>query len=380
LRHRGPDDEGWLFVRTSDGRCIEASGPDTILKVRDRCKDMAGISLQDADLVLGHRRLSIIDLSDAGHQPMSWDGGEYWITYNGEVFNFRELRTELRLLGCRFRTDSDTEVVLAAYSRWGEECVNRFIGQWAFAIYDRKKDRVFCSRDRFGIKPFYYWTDGDSFAFSSAIGTLTALSCVGKIPNCRYLADFVVNGALDHNSETHYEGIRQLLPSHNLTFDLRERTIQTSRYYKAAFTSEFGTYGHHRAIRYADDIRNLLIDAVRMSLVSDVPVGTCLSGGLDSSAVVVIMNRLLSRGESQKAFTIAYHDPAVNEKKFADAVVKHTGVEGFAVYPSGEGFWREIDDFLCRQDGLCQTVNFYAEWCVMRLASSHVKVVLNGQG
>jgi len=388
IRHRGPDDEGYVFFNGLDHSYIAASGNDSSPELKARYKNVLDLDTSGYPLVLGNRRLAIIDLSLRGHQPLSYAEGDFWITYNGEIFNYRELRMELSTLGCSFISDTDTEVVLAAYSQWGEECVSRFNGQWAFCIYDRRKKRLFCSRDRFGIKPFYYWFDGEHFAFASEIKAVLKLPFVKKELNRPLIADFMLFHMHHHASESLYMGINQLLPSQNLIVDIREMNIQTNTYYSLYYSDEIGKYSNTQAMRYADDIRDILIDAVKIRLTSNVPVGSCLSGGLDSSSIVVIINKLLKEGgtaaevmgKRQKTFTVCFDDPLVDEREYADEVINHTNVNGFFVHATAEKLWKELADFLFYQDGLCFMTNTYGGWEAMRLASYHVKVVLNGQG
>jgi asparagine synthase (glutamine-hydrolysing) len=388
VRHRGPDDEGYIFINTTCKISLPASGPDTCSKLREEYKDISTVDAAKYDLLLAHRRLAIIDLSPQGHQPMSYEGGALWITYNGEIFNYRELRTELQLSGYRFNSDSDTEVVLAAYQEWGDHCINKFNGQWAFCIYDRREKRLFCSRDRFGIKPFYYWFDERNFTFASEMKALLTLPFIHAELNRPLISDFVVFCELDTSEETLYKGICQLPPSHNLLVDLKNGHLQAKRYYELNLLDQVGDYNHQSALRYADDIRDLLIDSVKIRLISDVPVGSCLSGGLDSSSIVVVINKLLKEGgidkgqigEKQKTFTAAYDDPSVDERIHADEVIRQTKVDAYFSYPNAETLWEELDRFLYHQDGLCFSTNIYPGWDVMRLASHHIRVVLNGQG
>jgi len=388
IRHRGPDDEGYTLINSRTNASLFVSGPDTCSELRDEHRDILDVDLKSYDMLLAHRRLSIIDLSCKGHQPMSYADGDVCITYNGEIFNYRELRTELQLSGYRFDSDSDTEVILAAYHKWGQRCVNRFNGQWAFCIYDRRHSKLFCSRDRFGIKPFYYWFDGRTFAFASEIKSLLTLPFIRSEINRPLIPNFVIFHELDTCGETLYQGIFQLAPSHNLIFDLEGKDLRAEKYYELNYLDEMGDYDHQKALRYADDIRDLLIDSVKIRLISDVPVGTCLSGGLDSSSIVVIISKLLKEGgikqdqigDKQKTFTVSYDDPSVDEKIHADRVIRHTNVDSYFSYPTAQGLWEELDRFLYHQDGPCLSTTFYAGWDVMRLASRRVKVVLNGQG
>ena len=388
IQHRGPDDEGYVFLDTSDGTCIQALGADSSSDFQGKYKNVTDMGITTSHVLLAHRRLAIIDVSSKGHQPMSFDNDNLWLTYNGEIFNYKELRMELQAGGYHFSSGTDTEVILAAYSKWGEDCVNRFNGQWAFCIYDKKNKRLFCSRDRFGLKPFYYWFDGTHFAFASEIKALLKMPFVKREINRELMFEFIVFHMMQHSEESMYKGIYQLLPSHNLTFDLERQCISVKRYYELSFNDELGRYDERQAFRYADDIRDLLVDAVKVRLISDVPVGSCLSGGLDSSSIVAIINKLLKEGtlnkrtigEKQKTFTASFDDPLIDEKLYADEVIKHTGVESFFVYPTAERLWKELDNFLFYHDELCKNTNVYAGWEVMRLASRHVKVVLNGQG
>ncbi len=170
-------------------------------------------------LILGHRRLSIIDLSVAGHQPMSYED-RYWIVFNGEVYNYVELREELRRQGCEFRTDSDTEVILAAYHHWGEACLARFNGMWGLAIFDSVKRTLFLARDRFGVKPLYYIAGQDGFAFASEIKALVASIAGGPRVNRPRLMDFLVWNISDHTEETMFLDVRQLAPGSRMTLDV----------------------------------------------------------------------------------------------------------------------------------------------------------------
>jgi asparagine synthase (glutamine-hydrolysing) len=388
MRHRGPDDEGYVCIDTSSDSCIQALGADSCSVLRGKYRDLEDTDITTSHVVLGHRRLAILDVSSKGHQPMSFDNDNLWITYNGEIFNYKELRRELQGSGCTFSSGTDTEVILAAYSKWGEDCVSRFNGQWAFCIYDKRKKKLFCSRDRFGIKPFYYWFDGAHFAFASEIKALLRIPFVKRELNKQLLFELFVFHMMHHSEESMYRGIYQLLPSHNLTFDPDRKDMSIKRYYELPYTEELGRYDERQACRYADDIRDLLIDSVRVRLISEVPVGSCLSGGLDSSSIVAIINRLLREGtideraigKRQKTFTASFDNPCIDETGYAEEVIRHTGVESFFVYPTADGLWKELDNFLFSHDELCKNTNVYAGWVVMRLASRHVKVVLNGQG
>lgn len=349
LRHRGPDGEGSLF-----------SGP----------------------VGLAHRRLAIIDLSDEGRQPMANEDGSLWIVFNGEIYNYLELRDELLAAGHRFVTATDTEVILHAYEEWGRDCLHRFNGMWAFAIWDDRRRELFCARDRLGVKPFYYTTAGDSFLFASEIKALRAHPAVGRRPNDRMLLTFLAWGVADHTGETMYDGVLQLRPAHFIV--VSEGGVgKPQRYWDVTMNA---------ASRGADDeaaarrVRELLTDAVRLRLRSDVPVGTCLSGGIDSSTITVLINDLLraerpgSVGDRQKTFSVCFDDERFDESRHIDTVVAATGVASQRVTPDTDGLWEDIGRLLYMQDEPFASLSIYAQYCVMRLAQREVKVVLDGQG
>ena len=209
LGHRGPDDEGYLLFNTQTGRLVSCGGQDTDGRLNlPRIETYFGEAF---DLAFGYRRLSILDLSPAGHQPMCSSDGRYWIIYNGEIYNYLELRQELQKYGYNFRSGTDTEVILAAYDKWGKECQSKFNGMWVFAIWDVQEKCLFCSRDRFGIKPFYYSTSDVFFAFASEIKSL--IGFVPAKPNVPIVRDFLNNGILNHNPhDTFFEQIFSFLP------------------------------------------------------------------------------------------------------------------------------------------------------------------------
>ncbi|PJB67590.1 MAG: asparagine synthetase B, partial [Armatimonadetes bacterium CG_4_9_14_3_um_filter_66_14] len=188
MRHRGPDDEGYLLADTRARRLVTCGGSDTDQRLA--LPEMEAFSGERFDLAFAHRRLSILDLSPAGHQPMASADGDLWIAYNGEVYNYLELRDELRAAGHVFSTGTDTEVLLAAYRAWGADCLSRFNGMWAFALWDAANDTLFCARDRFGIKPFYYYWDGTTFVFASEPKALLEHPAVPKRPNTGVIYDY----------------------------------------------------------------------------------------------------------------------------------------------------------------------------------------------
>src|SRR6266540_7207139 len=372
--HRGPDGEGYVL--------LDARGQERPLAVVGRLADAPGTRPYRHSIGLGHRRLAIIDLSPLGHQPMTTEDGRCWVTYNGEIYNHVELREELRAKGYRFRSASDTEVLLAAYQEWNEACVTRFNGMFAFAIWDRDRRRLFCARDRMGVKPFYYCWDGARFAFASEIKGLLAAG-LRPSPNQRAVFDYLDGACLDHSEDTFFEGIRQLPPAHTLTVDTQ---VTVQRYWGLPPCGEAGLSMRDAAERF----RHLFRDAVRLRLRSDVPIGTCLSGGLDSSSIVCVANDLMFVehtvpceliGERQKTFSSCFEDPAYDERQFIRPVVERTGAEAHYTFPDPKELVETVSHLVWQQDEPFGSTRIFAQWNVMRLASQRgVKVLLDGQG
>lgn len=350
LAHRGPDGEGTFF-----------SGP----------------------VGLAHRRLAIIDLSDEGRQPMGNEDGSLQVVFNGEIYNYRELREELLAAGHRFSSATDTEVILHAYEEWGRDCLARFNGMWAFALWDGRRRELFCARDRLGVKPFYYTVAAGSFLFASEIKALRAHPEAGGRPNDRMLMTFLAWGVADHTAETMYDGIFQLPPAHLLV--VREGGAEApERYWD--FTMNAAPQAAVDDSAAAERVRELLTDSVRLRLRSDVPVGTCLSGGIDSSTVTALINDLLrgehpeSVGDRQRTFSVCFDDSRFDESRHIDVVVAATGVANRRTIPDTNGLWEDIGRLLYMQDEPFASLSIYAQYCVMRLAREEVKVVLDGQG
>ena len=217
LKHRGPDDEGYVLLSSYNKDYKELVGDDSVHELN--LENIANLWAEHRfDLAFGHRRLSIIDLSPSAHQPMSNDDKTLWIVYNGEIYNYIELREDLEELGHTFKSKSDTEVVLHAYNEWGVDCLQKFNGMWAFAIWDANEKILFCARDRFGIKPLYYFYDGKQFIFASELKSLLEYG-IEKRPNDTIIYDYLAFGLQDHTAETFFVGIKQLKPAHYLLIE-----------------------------------------------------------------------------------------------------------------------------------------------------------------
>lgn len=350
-------------------------------RLAHRGPDSEGTYLQGS-VGLAHRRLSIIDLSDLAAQPMANEDETLWLVFNGEIYNYRELRADLLRAGHTFRSQTDSEVILHAYEEWGQACVERFNGMWAFALYDQKEALLFCSRDRFGIKPFYYTVVDDTFLFASEIKAMLAHPKVGNRPNNARLMDYLAWGVLDHTPETMFEGVFQLPPAHSMTVrkGIPEEPVP---YWDLMISDALTGIDDQTAV---DHLRALLLDAVRLRLRSDVPIGTCLSGGIDSSTLTALINDLIKQeapesvGGRQKTFSACYPDERFDESQYIDAVVRTTEVEAHHTFPDPEELKRDLENLIYLQDEPFGSLSIYAQYRVMALAGEHVTVVLDGQG
>lgn len=383
IRHRGPDDEGYLLIDLKSQRVASCLGPESAENINlPRIEDAMDPKF---DAALGFRRLSILDLSPAGHQPMSNRDATLWIVFNGEIYNYVELRNELQSLGYAFRTQTDTEVILNAYDAWGVNCLSRFNGMWAFAIFDMRKKRLFCSRDRFGIKPFYYLFDRNRFIFASEIKAVLQSANVERKPNDGIVYDYLGYGLMDHTAETFFAGIQQLPAAHFLL--LEDANLYIERYWRINPENRL-TLATETS--YTDQFRDLFEDAVRIHLRSDVAIGSCLSGGLDSSAIVSVANKLLFTGHAfephligdhQKTFSSCFDDIRFDERKHIEKVLSATTAERNYTFPTPQNLLNDLPSLIWHQDEPFGSTSIYAQWCVMKLAAERgVRVLLDGQG
>jgi asparagine synthase (glutamine-hydrolysing) len=366
--HRGPDDEGYLLVNTFEGRLGSA---------KDAIELKGNYNSIKPNLLLGHRRLSILDLSERGHQPMSNDDGSLWIVHNGEVYNYVELRQELRILGYQFHSNTDTEVILKAYEAWGTGCLERFNGMWAFAIWDGRKRQLFCARDRFGIKPFYFFHDNKRFVFASEIQAILASGMASREIDDESIYNFLVFNLRPSFNRTFFKYITQLEPGHHLILK-DDNSLGITKWWQWKKDNNY-TQGNT-----GERFRTIFEDAVRIRMRSDVPLGACLSGGLDSSSVVCMMNYLNHRQHSKqlKTFTAAYDESTLcDEREYSKCVVENTDAEENLVFPNTENLLADLNDLVRIQGEPFQGLSMYAQYCVMRkIRECGVTVVLDGQG
>lgn len=350
LKHRGPNDEGFLI---------------------------------EDDVGLGNRRLSIIDVK-GGKQPIHNETKTIWITYNGEIYNYQELRAELLRLRHKFQTNSDTETIVHAYEQWGTNCLKKLNGMFAFAIWDSWKKILFIARDRLGIKPLYYHEGNGGFIFASEIKALLQNKRIERIPNEKVIYQFLIDGVHDHTEETFFLGIKRLMPAHYMI--VSKKGIKIGKYWELKINRKL--IDSKSDEQRAKEFYNMFEDSIRRHLISEVAVGTCLSGGLDSSSIVCLVNEFLKKqksmkqilGKRQKVFSAVYSNPEIDEKQYINQVVKFTGVEKNFAYPNERVLWKELKRFVYYQEEPVASTSPFAQWSVMKLASRKVTVLLDGQG
>jgi asparagine synthase (glutamine-hydrolysing) len=342
IRHRGPDDEGTYFA-----------GP----------------------LGMGFRRLSILDMSPLGHQPMLSDDGQVVLVFNGEIYNYLELRGELQALGHRFKSTGDSEVLLRAYLEWGTDCVSRFNGMWAFIIHDARTGSLFGSRDRFGIKPLYRYSDDDHFLFGSEIKAIRVSGLYRGGTNWQVARRYLLDGRLDTTPETFYTGIEQIAPS--TSFEVtREGAFKQWRYWSVH--DESGGSVDDPAIAFAD----LFEDAVRLHMRSDVPVGVHLSGGLDSTAIICAAARIRTAARaSGPLMAYSYIAREFDETRYINDTIEQTAANLVKLHTDPVRLWELLREVLWFQDEPMHSMTPVVGYELMRRsAADGIKVILNGQG
>jgi asparagine synthase (glutamine-hydrolysing) len=380
LVHRGPDDEGFLFGRWQDGQlAVESfrgdhSPPDVTLP--DVKAAAGGYSVG-----FGHRRLAILDLSSAGHQPMCDPSSEVWVVYNGEIYNYVELRDELARHGHRFRSGTDTEVLLAAYKQWGPEFVQRLNGMWAFLLLDTRRGTLVGARDRFGIKPLFWRRSAERLEFASEPKALLAAPDRRPRANDAAVYEFLAWGRTDVPPRTFFEDIWQLPPAHYFVVSLSDPCqLRPERYW---LPPEPGDEARGDPV---EAVRSTLHDAVRLCLRSDVPLGSCLSGGLDSSAVVSLMSATLRKnGVAGKAtirtFSSCFDDPQVDERAYVESVVRASQADSTLVFPDGQHLLEELTALMHVHDEPVPGTSVFAQREVFAAArNAGITVMLDGQG
>ncbi len=375
-RHRGPDDEGYITI-TDKMICL--AGEETC-GGNSEWEKIKKSQIQ-SHLAFGHRRLSIIDLTPAGHQPMANYEKKICVTFNGEIYNYIEIKEELKKSGYMFRTDSDTEVLLCAYEEWGEDCVNHFNGMWAFAIWDADKNKLFCSRDRLGAKPFYYYKDDDRFLFSSEIKQLCQNPCVPRILNEDIMIAQIMWGITDFSDQTLINDIFNLPGGYNIRIILNDEKDT----FKEFTVYQYWDINFGGGQKIASDTFKLLRDAIEIRTRSDVPVGVLLSGGLDSSVLVAEVSGHYKRTgrdcSNLNTYTSSYEGFSEgDERSYAEMVNQYCGTKQNFIYPDPEDTYQIFEKMVWHMEGDCSFNSLGAFATLGEIAAKGGKVLLNGQG
>jgi len=341
LKHRGPDDDG-IFIEKNIG--------------------------------LAHRRLSIFDLGVGGRQP--FEGWNKVMVFNGAIYNFPELKIQLLKQDYQFKTETDTEVLLAAYDYWGKDCVQYFNGQWAFAIYDQKTQEVFCSRDRFGIKPFYYTEINGKFCFSSEIKAFTKISGWKAKLNQTRAYEYLAHQMHDHTRETLFAGVYRLGNGQTLRFDLKTGKYTMVTYYDLKKVETQPMTVETAVEKFSEKF----VQSVRLRLRADVPVGAALSGGLDSSSIVLTIPKI-KNNISLSTFSVVYDEANISERKYVEAVLEHEAVKGHIIQPSFLDYEKDRRNVLWQQEEPYNGIGVEAQYAMFAaVRKSGTKVMLDGQG
>ena len=355
IKHRGPDGRGAMSFETPAGF-----------------------------LTLGHRRLAIKDLDERSNQPMQYDDGNFWIVFNGEIYNYLELKKELSSLGCEFRTESDTEVILAAFRRWGRQCLSKFNGMFSFCIYDKRQNRLFIARDRFGIKPLYFWNSPGTFCVASEIKQFTCIPGFTPTANREKLFHFINSSDFDYDRETLWKDVFEIEPGHFAELNLGSwkpgTPFKTEKWYELDF-------GKTIDISFEDavcEFRNLLKDSIRLRLRADVPVGFLLSGGLDSSSLVGLSTQIPREANATlKTFSSCYENSPVDERKFINEMLDFSKASSSLHFPKPQEVPENLDRIIWHNDIPVRHGSPVPHWLLykhIREDNDFRKVIIEGQG
>ena len=379
LAHRGPDDEGYLLVDLADRRAEAFRGEDSRLPAElAAARHIREAAASVADLGLAHRRLSILDPSPAGHQPMSSPDGRYHLVYNGEVYNYVELRQELESAGRRFRSGSDTEVVLAAIAEWGTDALSRLVGMFALAWLDIDSQQVLLARDMFGIKPLCYVRTDRWLAFASEARALLEVPGGHRRLDPHAAYAYLRYNVTDHDERTFFEPVKQLPPAHYLVVDMKQRQVGVPTRYWRADPDRGSGLAYSEAVR---QLRDRVLDSVRLHLRSDVPVAVMLSGGIDSSSVTMAARRALGPKAGLNAFSYIASEPRADESRWIDLVAASANADVHRIRPEIGNLVNDLEEVIESQGAPFGSLSILAQYCVFRaVGEAGIKVILSGQG
>lgn len=361
LRHRGPDGEGQIWFEDFGNQYHEF--------IRKPGKSLPG------GIVFGHRRLSILDLTESAHQPLCNENKTVWVVFNGEIFNYLELGEELKKCGHSLKSSGDTEIIVHAWEEWGEECFSKFNGMWAIALYDIKQRRLILSRDRYGIKPLYYFCNGSFCVFASEIKAVLLHPDVPKAPNFEKVCDYIVKDYrhVDSDCKSFYQGINQVPPAH--WAEVKNGEILFRPYWSLDNIS----VNNNIPLKECEEkLYDLFKDSVKLRLRSDVPVTFALSGGLDSGAILNAASEILNN--KLEAFSACYKEKTVyDERKNINISAKRAHAVSRKVFPSGEHVFEDLLELIKQHDEPLCTVTWYSHWQVVReIHEAKYKVMLAG--
>lgn len=360
VSHRGPDDDGIREFRRDDLRS-------------DHHLDSGPVWLS-----LGHTRLAILDPSESSSQPMMSACGRYCLTYNGEIYNYRELRRELESLGVQFRSNGDTEVLMASLIKWGDNALSRLRGMFAFVFADNLTRTVLAARDRYGIKPLYLWEHEERIYFASEIKQFTCLPGWRSKLSQQKALEFLLYGVTDVDSETLFHGVKHVPPGYAVNIDIKtEPRIRYKRWWMPDRSIFGGTYEDA-----VEMYTSLFKDSLSFHLRSDVAIAACLSGGLDSSAIVGSVDHWFSNSiQTPHTFTAVSDDQSISEVGFAHAMNAYVGAQATEVRPDPMKLWNDLDRIIWHQDEPFGSSSIFAQWCIFeQISAAGFKVALDGQG
>ena len=391
LAHRGPDDEGFVFFN-DDESIVQLKGFDTPMEVSSELNLKQHITdfknLSSTTNFLGHRRLSILDLSSSGHQPMRYLE-KYWIVFNGEIYNYIEIREELKNFGYQFNSNSDTEVILAAYDKWGCDCLNKFNGMWSFIIYDTRNKSIFISRDRFGVKPFYFHHSEGLFLFGSEPKALLESGLITTSPNLTYIKKYLISGPNESSRQTAFQDINRVEASHYIFCSLSDLLLgkfEQIKYWKLNPNCSNERFNSDVAKQLAKKYFDLLEDAVRLRLRADVKVGSALSGGLDSSSIVYLVNKIqkeTNETSKQETFSCVYNkedEKFCDETIFIDKIANILNVKSNKIEPKSKNVPIEHSHVTWAMDTPCANSSMSGWHTYKLIKEAKIKVTLEGQG
>jgi len=362
---------GFVGILNKNGLNVR---PDVLQKMADtihhRGPDEEGIFIND-NCGFYHKRLSIIDLN-TGQQPMTF--GNYTIVFNGEIYNYIELREDLKLKGHQFETTSDTEVILHLYREYGEDCVKKLNGMFAFIIYDKSNNQMYVARDHFGIKPLYWYQDKNRILFGSEIKAILAHPEIKAIPATENLYEYLTFQFLIGDN-TLFQNVKKCQPGHYSIINLKTWSFKTVNYWRPDFRTDV----FHNEEFFINELQNILDDTITQQLRSDVPIGTYLSGGIDSSLVTIMASKIVN--QPLKSFSGAFNEgPEFNELKYARIAAKKANSELFEIFPSEQEFIDALPKLIYHLDEPVAGPGLFPQYMVSKFASNHVKVILGGQG